>query len=39
VATIYDEHVNGLAHDAAHKGVNVEEYLRSHGVSLENPYT
>lgn len=38
VATIYEEHVNALAHDAAHKGVNVEDYLRSHGVSLDNPY-
>lgn len=38
VANAYDDHVNALAFDAAHKGVNVEDYLRSHGVSLDNPY-
>jgi hypothetical protein len=38
VASVYESHVNGLAHDAAVQGLDVESYLRSHGVSLDNPY-
>lgn len=37
-ADMYDSHVGDLAYDAAHKGENVEEYLRRHGVSVHNPH-
>lgn len=38
VADAYDQIKDDLAHDAAHKGVEVESYLNQHGISLDNPY-
>jgi hypothetical protein len=38
VASMYDQMVHDAAYDAAHKGLEVDQHLRSLGLSLTNPY-